>query len=331
MKKLYGIVCLSKDFNKPGNSGSFRDYLYIKKELERIGEVVTINRNNLDYLESKGRKKFDGIVMLNASVNFFGGVLDKSIVRKWNLIFGENCPVFYWFTDFLLPLKNFHKTINKRFGESENVHCIDPKPENIYLISYAKELDLLKKWWKGKGFIEYKNAYFYDISESCFKHLPHLEPKAYKNENIVYVGNFRNGHRFKQITKLSEDKQLEIYGRWPEKSIPENVIYHGPCKETDVDDILNDYYGQYITYDYEYLKFKPVIFRHIITINSGTLPIIDPKVDYLKDIPGFKLLTKNKGLKLTEQERFDLIYEQQKWLENYFENNFAERIEKICS
>lgn len=314
------IICLTKDFNRPGNSGSYRDYLYIKKELESIADVVTINAENVI---SEMEKDFDGIIMLNASVNFFGGVLNETLVNKWQFITSQSCPVIYWFTDFLLPLVKVDELINKRFNRS----LIPLSSKRLSVISYAQEVEMTREWWnKNPKNIPVTHIVYYPISESCYKHLPHLEPKEAVNDNIVYIGNFRNGHRLKQIEKLSNEREISIYGNWPDKFVPFGANYHGKISEDKVDSCLNSYYAQYITYDYEYIKFKPDIFRHIITINSGCLPLVDPALDYI--IP---LLASNYPTDLKGHERIQAIQLLQVALKSQFPNRFSNLIQTICS
>lgn len=309
------IICLTKDFNRPGNSGSYRDYLYIKKELELIGEVTTINADNVT---KEIETKYDGILMLNASVNFFGGMLNENLVKKWNFICNQSCPVMYWFTDFLLPLQNVRELIYRRF----NIALLDLNPNRVTVISYAQETEMTKEWWNGnKKNIPIEKIVYYPISESCYKHLPHLEPQPNPINDVVYIGNFRNGHRLKQIEELTKKGVVTIYGRWPEDKIPFGVEYKGPCLETEVDDILNKSYSQYVTYDYEYLKFKPDIFRHVITINSGCLPLVDPKLDYLTP----------KILSSRPEDRVHTIKFLQELLKEEFDFNFSELIKNLCS
>lgn len=318
------IVCLTKEFDRPGNSGSYRDYLYIKKELELIAEeVVTITTELLDTKEVSGLNgHFDGIIMLNASVNFFGGVLNEKIVTKWKFVTSQTCPVIYWFTDFLLPLQQVDKKINNKFHRD----LIPLDPKRVTVVSFAKEIKMVKEWWyNSKRNVPVEKFVYYPLSESCYKHLEHLEPLRSPINETVYIGNYRNGNRLEQIQKLSIERNLAIYGRWPDKYVPFQVNYKGPVSEEKVDEIINTYYSQFITYDYEYLKFKPDIFRHIITINSGCLPLIDPKLETLYPT------VVQMGYDIEYQGRYIKIKILQEALKTHFPNKFYQLIKEICS
>ena len=89
-----------------------------------------------------------------------------------------------------------------------------------------------------------------------------------------------------------------------------------------------------MTYDYEYIKFKPAVFRNIITINSGSLPYIDSKLDYVLEAMPENLrevLSNLPMARLTDNQREEYVIELQRWLSTQFESRFAELVKTICS
>ena len=273
---------MTKDFSRPGNSGSYRDYLYVKKELERLGEVVTITKENIYSITNR---EFDFFFLMASQINFFGGKFDTFMGLKWDFIWSSRKPVFYWFVDFLIPLKRLDTIVLKRF----NAYLAEPDIENLKVISFAKDTEGTVDWWNRQTdtvALLPNNIHYWDLTESYFKYVDLRQPQM-NATGLVYIGNNRNGKRLDILNKAATNQVIDVYGNWQEKNpkYSSNLLFRDPIPETEVQDILNRFYAQIITYDEIGIKYQADSTRLGLTIASGTLPIIDSRLEYLETIP----------------------------------------------
>ena len=333
-----GILSLTKNYTKYSYFTEITYLRYLKKELRKIGDPIVLTNKNLNEHDPC---QFDCFFLTSYQINFYGGKPNEQSIRKWNFITECPTPIFQLFCDFQLPLVNFPELLKKTF----NIDLNKLDSENFYLIHYCQDLSFID-WLKSKKFafpLLKKNCYYFPISDFHYKYQDILQPIKRPQKDICYVGNFRHNSRTKILKKVGEyleNKNLYIYGtRWKDKKInfSNEIILNDPILEYDFSKVINKFFGQIVTYDNIGIKYKVDSTRLIDTIVSGSLPIIDKKLEYL-DIPNFarKLLFENKKdlnriLKISNKERNSIIKKYQKYLkEKYSRFDFVSLVKEIC-
>lgn len=324
-----GILSLSKDYKKIGTSGGYPEFVFAKRELSKLGEVIVLDKDNIKCLNSED---FHFFFLFSSQVNFFGGKLNQHVIDKWNFIAQSERPIFYWFWDTAIPLNNLCQTIHDRFGID-----ICSIQSDCLIVIHQFSKDIIDYWLhsaKNQHVLRH-NFHYFDLTISYF--IDVLQPSIPISE-IVYIGNYRSGRRTKQLIKYSQDIKINLYGNWNGKIDEMNVNWLGTVTEDRVKKTLNAYFGQLILADREYIKYKQVSNgRLVLTVLSGTLPLIDEVFLSYHEIPDFarELVISNCNdikmiLKMNKNKRYELICKYQDHFKMKFDNlDFSYFIKEI--
>lgn len=202
--------------------------VYLKQMLEQLGHGVTIASNkNGEYAvafeEIEDINNFDKVVVLPASLNFFGGVENPTIIKNYKLLAKYNGTINILQTDARLPFKQLWPAIEKRgWGyKKEEVWINAP----IKVIAQSKNLNEVKT--------QYEKEIFNDIE---FTHFPieryagivalmnPIDEVEEKEHDLVYYGSFRGGNRAAKMAEflcgnIVEKLDVHVFGTIREKQL----------------------------------------------------------------------------------------------------------------
>lgn len=247
---------------------------------------------------------FDALVVINGSINFFGGVIDEATINTYKTISKFKGKLFYVYVDTLLPFKQLWPMIENRHG-----HNI--KKEDVWIDNDATYISQFYNIEETKKIIEKTS----DIPLKDIKHLQISNIAYYENEqhevvnpeyDLAYGGSFRAGKRandllkfyfntggssylFGSITPNHFKKKIEGFTEDQMPVFGKRVKYHKVGEEA------RKARATIIIGDETYKKLDNIPMRVFEAIRAGTIVFIDETYDVNRRI--FKDNTIAKGIK----------------------------------
>lgn len=167
--------------------------------------------------------KYDAVLFMNSSPNFFGGTKNDDILNKYRFLAKCKCPIFYLFNDRALTFMQLWPAIQKREWNIDTEETIKIKSD-IYLASQFTDVEecirINNKYnnIKGGRFIDF-GCWRLNNFESLIKENKHVY-------DLIYGGSFRSGRRKEKYEDYFFDKDL-------------NVAIYGTMKLSNFKDIEN--------------------------------------------------------------------------------------------
>lgn len=212
----------------------------------------------LDEYKEINNLNYDALVVINGSVNYFGGYDSPEQTINYHIINNFNGPIYYIMCDPNLSLKQIWPSIEKKEWASNY------KKEDIFItkqINYIIQArntdkvktDLLKNDIGIKSIVHYPFEKFPLLYNNTFN--KKLSEKKY---DLLYGGTFRGGKR--------QDDMIKFYFGLDEF----NVAMFGNIKETDfnikkTNNLSHPKYEQAVVYD----KFNEKMSESIATVIIG--------------------------------------------------------------
>lgn len=317
MNKIY-CTHLNNDLNWiKGSSWGWIDYFWFLKRTKHCA------------IEVKEALEADFIIWFQSNLNAFGWVLGDKAVNKYYEIceLSKTKPILYMFSDFLIMLQ-IQDWMLKRFGK--DIPTLNK--DNLYIIHYCMDNQWLKDYRNSKtANFKTDNFIYRDLSQN-YKFDEKVINDMYR-EKVCYIGNNRAWNRNKFLKKF---KDVDIYGKRPEKYVLEGNNYMDKIDWKEVYNTLNSYFGQLCTYDDLWIKYQATNYRLIATLMWWCLPIIDWKLKYLWLPEEYNKLFiydqewVNKLLSMSFTERKDIIESLKERFEWYFKHyDYASLFELI--
>lgn len=159
---------------------------------------------------------YEGLVVLNGNVNFFGGAESKDQILNYWLINNYPGRVFYIYCDPALQLTQVWPAIkNKSWASNWNQSDIEIKRTDIIYISQPYTLDDVKVITDKSGIIPEKIIHYPMEQFPCLN--PIVEMKENPTMDLSYGGTMRGGKRIKKMAKFyfnySDDIKVEMFGK----------------------------------------------------------------------------------------------------------------------
>lgn len=156
-------------------------------------------------------EKYDAILFMNSTPNFFGGLENQDIVNKYRFLAKCKCPIFYLFNDRALTFMQLWPAIQKRTWNIDTEDTIKIKSD-IHLVSQFSDIEECIKI--NNKFNDIKDGRFIDFG--CWR-LDNYESLFTENQGVydlIYGGSFRSGRREEKYKDYLYDKDLNvaIYG-----------------------------------------------------------------------------------------------------------------------
>jgi hypothetical protein len=165
-------------------------------------------------------KGYDALLVINGTVNFFGGAEAKDQILNYWLINKFNGKVFYAYCDPSLQLKQIWGAIkNKDWASNWNKEDIEIKRDDITYISQPYDLKSVKELLNKSA--EKGNPVIKNIKHFPFEQFPcmrdKLAPKKNPTYDLLYGGTMRGNKRIDKMLRFyfgySEDINVEMFGK----------------------------------------------------------------------------------------------------------------------
>lgn len=248
--------------------------------------------DNHEYINDQS---YDALVVINGSVNYFGGVDDPYQTLNYKIINNFEGKVFYILCDPNLPLKQIWPSVEKKeWSSNYKKSDIEIVRDDIIYISQPKDVDkILKDIQKHK--ISISTCYHYPLEkfplmEEC---LP-WKPLAFRDYDLLYGGTYRQGKRVDDMIKFYFDMdefRTCMFGKIKLKDFPAKKINGkvAPEFETSVpyqlfNEKMSNSVATVIIGDKYYKEVNDLAQRIYESVLSGVITFIDSDYDKEKRV-----------------------------------------------
>lgn len=260
----------------------------------------------------------EALVVINGSVNYFGGVDSPDQTLNYHIINNFNGPVYYFLCDPSLPLRQVWPSIQKKeWASNYEQSNIEITRNDIIYISQPKDTDKILKDMQ-------KHVPFAECRHFPFEKFPMLEePLEFKSlkdreYDLLYGGTFRSGRRQDDMIKyyFDYDSGVTMFGKIKAKDFSEKKVgnlkhpdYEGAVNYQDFNEKMSTAIGTVIIGDNYYKETNDLAQRIYESILSGVVTFIDADYDREKRVytdPKLRdlLYVKNRD---EVKERLDII------------------------
>lgn len=210
--------------------------IYIAEALREFGETevtivskynskFTVSFEDLNPLES-----FDKIVVISGSVNFFGGAINETLIKNYQILAKWKGTINILQTDGGLPFKQAWKAIkakNEKWGTNYTEDEIIVKSP-IRIICQSGKIDEVKSQYKLDEFNKDYTFIHFPIDQYVnLFNIPRVSGIE-KKYDIVYYGSLRPNRKeniFKFLTgKIAETLNVHIFGTITENKLNSNWL-----------------------------------------------------------------------------------------------------------
>lgn len=225
-----GICTLSGASTYRGKNANSDEIIAVKDLLKSKGIDCKILQNYKDKREEKEDETsfyysdpndFDKIIIMNGSINCFGGIVQEDTVYLFKFFKKATKPKFYYFfNDGLLKFVQLSKFLKTKKFE-------DVKPEDVYfdkpltIISSFKDLNFAKEENSKEGIVE--DAYFFDSAKMILFDGEDYKTRMVRNKgifDIIYGGSARRNMRIKSFNEFfCSNLKTALYGNLDEKKL----------------------------------------------------------------------------------------------------------------
>lgn len=156
---------------------------------------------------------YDALVVINGTVNFFGGAEDRPSILNYDIINRFNGDVYYIYCDPNLPLTQLWPSISKKPWASNYKQSDIEITKPINVISQSYNINKHIETFKAKGIT------VSSIAQFDFQKFPMMfkQEHAEKTVDLAYGGTFRSGRREKKLIDFycgyPEDLSVEVFGK----------------------------------------------------------------------------------------------------------------------
>jgi len=174
-------------------------------------KVSAVDLALIDDVNNIDMSKYDKLVVINGSKNFFGGQ-DGGICATYKVLNTFPKEVIFFYTD---PLLTLSQVWNDKFDEARNPGWGTKWTESdllitrkdITLLAASKGTDLTKKPFVAKGiFTDYKEIIEFEWQKAViFGNSVHANPSEEKQIDLIYGGFYRGGARRSQMIEFMFD------------------------------------------------------------------------------------------------------------------------------
>ena len=233
-------------------------------------------------------EKFDALIVINGSVQFYGGAEDAPQIANYHIINNFKGPVFYNYCDPSLTLKQLWPAIEKKeWGNKYQKSDIEiTRSDIIYLSQPYDTQKVMDEVLTGKN--EIKPA---KVVHFPFEQFPCLHPQMPYNENpsvdLSYGGTMRGGKREKKMVKYyfdyPSDISVEMFGKITKEDFkPKNIDnittfpeFTGPVNYGDMHRKMNEAMAHVVIGDDLYYKIDDIAQRAAESVWSMNVTFFD--------------------------------------------------------
>lgn len=232
--------------------------------------------------------KYDCLIVLNGSVNFFGGAEDRAQILNYHIINHFDGKIFYVLCDPNLMLKQIWSSItSKPWASNYKQADIEIIRNDITYISQPRNINKVKE-------IANKYVNIKEVIHYPFEQFPLLTTaKLDFNENpiydVLYGGTFRGGKRELDMVKFYfgiDNFNITMFGKIEAKNFkPEfingltNPNYEKSVPYDKFTEKMNEAKATVIIGDKLYKELDDLAQRIYESINAGNIVFIDASYD----------------------------------------------------
>jgi hypothetical protein len=264
--------------------------------------------------EYNNTSDYDALIVINGSVNFFGGAEDPSQILNYHIINHFDGPIIYIYCDPNLPLKQIWPSISKKeWAGNWNKEDIEiTRPINVICQVYNTEL----------AKAQFKDTTVSSIQSYEFHKFPMMFPerKSILGKQVVlsYGGTFRSGRREKKLIDFyfgyPDDISVEIFGNIKLKDFNEKKIsdlrspdFTGAVAYEKMIEKMSEAMYHVVIGDTKYPEFEMINQRTYESIMAGCITFVDADFDRKKRIFGSDPALSKLLYVINRQDVFDTI------------------------
>lgn len=239
----------------------------------------------------------DALVVLNGSVNFFGGAEDKEQLLNYRMINSFSGPIFYIYCDPELTLKQVWPSVSKKaWAENWREEHLNITKKDIIYLCQPYDVERIMKDLK-------KN----EIIPQCITHFPfekfpclneHLPFNPTPEVDLSYGGTMRGGKREKKMVKFyfghPSEISVEMFGKIELKDFSEKLLmglsttpkFTGPIRYDEMLPKMNRAMAHCVIGDPYYEQINDMPQRTHESIWSSVVTFIDADMDKMRRVYG---------------------------------------------
>lgn len=267
-------------------------YTKILKKDTLLPEYTWHNLSTIPHVSAKA----DALIVLNGSVNFFGGAEDPEQLLNYALINDFEGPVFYILCDPELTFKQVWPSVSKKpWGSAWEESMLNVVRKDIVYIAQPVSVDKVLGTLKTNAIIPS------DIVHFPFEQFPCLNEQLPFNPtpsvDLSYGGTMRGGKRIKKMVKFyfghPEDVSVEMFGKIKREDFSDKIVnglstplFTGPVRYDEMLPKMNQAMSTCIIGDPWYEQIDDMAQRAYESIWSSVITFIDADLDKMRRVYG---------------------------------------------
>jgi len=253
-----------------------------------------------DYYDKISASDYDCLLVLNGSVNFFGGAEDRAQILNYHIINHFAGKVFYILCDPNLMLRQiWHSITVKPWASNYRQEDIEITRDDIVYISQPRKIDRVKEI--ANKFVKINTVVHYPFEQFPLLTTNSLPYNEYPTYDLLYGGTFRGGKRELDMAKFYfgiDGYNVTMFGKIENKNFkPENIAglsdpnYEDSVPYDKFTEKMNQSKATVIIGDGLYKELNDLAQRIYESVNAGNIILIDASYDH------DKLVFKNEELR----------------------------------
>lgn len=227
------------DFSTVSSSETIQIAMVLRKSGFDVDVISKTNSDNtISFEKVKDINEYDVLMVVNGSINFFGGQPNPIILNNFKLMAKFNKRIYYLLTDLGMPFRQLEHDKLVEWGTSnEEVKINSP----ILIVSQSQNIDMIKHMHRNEPQVD-KIVYFplerYFLFNELFLRSGIITTRTC---DLIYGGSFRAGRREKKMKKFlfdMEDLKVEFFGSAKEDQFEKDYqvapIFTGKVDNKDV-------------------------------------------------------------------------------------------------
>lgn len=296
-------------FSSQGTSGGTGEALSIIRMLTGGGgEVVVFTKilnkdENPDSIEFRNIEDeysnindLECLVVINGTVQFYGGAEDRSQLLNYEIINNFKGPVFYILCDPELTFKQVWPSVSKKpWGSAWEESMLNVVRADIRYISQPFDVDKVLADLKKNEVVPSTITHFPFEKFPCLN--DRLEFNPTPTVDLSYGGTMRGGKRMKKMAKFyfghPSDISVEMFGKIKEEDFKPDLkfgltlpAFTGPVRYDEMLPKMNQAMCHCVIGDPWYEKINDVPQRLYESIWSSVITFVDADMDKLRRVYG---------------------------------------------
>ena len=294
-------------FSSQGTSGGTGEALSIIRMLTGGGGDVVVFTKILNKDENPDSIEFRNIedeysnindleclVVINGTVQFYGGAEDRSQLLNYEIINNFEGPVFYILCDPELTLKQVWPSVSKKpWVENWSESMLNVVRADIRYISQPFDVDKVLADLKKNEVVPSTITHFPFEKFPCLN--DRLEFNPTPTVDLSYGGTMRGGKRMKKMAKFyfghPSDISVEMFGKIKEEDFKPDLkfgltlpAFTGPVRYDEMLPKMNQAMCHCVIGDPWYEKINDIPQRLWESVNSNVVTFVDSDMDQMRRV-----------------------------------------------